>query len=354
MESFETALRLAVIGQEILLAAVFMASRGNLIARVSGALLLLSVAAYLLISDTVLREQITALLPVLTLFAIAVPFCLWSFARAVFEAPWPSKWLVSGFVLLGISVWGFYLGQSYFEPGLWPIADGGLHVASLVAVGHALFMAAGGRPDDLVERRRRFRVAFIAIVGVQVAAVLMVEFFLPEPGPSWLDLLNVSAIAVLTIALAVPLLRLDPEFFALAPASDVEGTPAEIDTLKPAESVLKMALSKTMSEGAFRQSGLTIRSLAEQLKSPEHQLRKLINGHLGYRNFSAFLNSHRIPEAKRLLSDPNQVRTPVLTIALDLGYGSLGPFNRAFKTTTGMTPTEFRRTSIQQKNAETE
>jgi AraC-like DNA-binding protein len=354
MISVETALRLAIIGQEILLAAVFLASRGNLVARVSGALLLLSVAAYLVISDPILRERSTAFLPVLTLLAIAVPYCLWSFARAVFEAAWPRKWLVSGFVLLGLSVWVLFLARDRFAHGLWPIADVALHVASLVAVGHALFMAAGGRPDDLVERRRRFRVAFVVIVAMQVAAVLVVELFLPEPGLAWLDLLNVSVIAVLTIALAVPLLRLDPEFFALVPIRDIEGSPAQIETLSAAQSVLKATLSKVMSEGAFRQSGLTIRALADQLGSPEHQLRKLINGHLGYRNFSAFLNSYRIPEAKRILSDPGQVRTPVLTIALDLGYGSLGPFNRAFKTATDMTPTEYRRTSLQTQSAETE
>ena len=34
---------------------------------------------------------------------------------------------------------------------------------------------------------------------------------------------------------------------------------------------------------------------------------------------------------------------PVLTIALDSGFQSLGPFNRAFKADTGMTPTEYRK-----------
>ena len=36
----------------------------------------------------------------------------------------------------------------------------------------------------------------------------------------------------------------------------------------------------------------------------------------------------------------------MLTIALDLGYGSLGPFNRAFKEATGMTPTGYRERAI--------
>jgi AraC-like DNA-binding protein len=34
---------------------------------------------------------------------------------------------------------------------------------------------------------------------------------------------------------------------------------------------------------------------------------------------------------------------PVLTIALDAGFQSIGPFNRAFKTETGLTPTEYRK-----------
>jgi AraC-like DNA-binding protein len=33
----------------------------------------------------------------------------------------------------------------------------------------------------------------------------------------------------------------------------------------------------------------------------------------------------------------------VLTIALEVGYGSIGPFNRAFKERFGVTPTEYRR-----------
>jgi AraC-like DNA-binding protein len=34
---------------------------------------------------------------------------------------------------------------------------------------------------------------------------------------------------------------------------------------------------------------------------------------------------------------------PVLSIALEVGYGSIGPFNRAFKARMGMTPSRFRK-----------
>ena len=65
---------------------------------------------------------------------------------------------------------------------------------------------------------------------------------------------------------------------------------------------------------------------------------RLINGQLGYRNFNAFLNGYRIAEARAALADPSQAEVPVTTIALDAGFQSIGPFNRAFKVTIGVTP----------------
>ena len=36
----------------------------------------------------------------------------------------------------------------------------------------------------------------------------------------------------------------------------------------------------------------------------------------------------------------------MLTIAMDAGFQSIGPFNRAFKAATNLTPTEFRRLAM--------
>jgi AraC-like DNA-binding protein len=94
---------------------------------------------------------------------------------------------------------------------------------------------------------------------------------------------------------------------------------------------------------AYRQEGLSIGQLAQRLGLPEYRLRQLINQGLGYRNFASFLNFYRIAEAKAALVDSAQAEVPILTIALDAGFNSLGPFNRAFKAQTGMTPSEFRR-----------
>ena len=96
---------------------------------------------------------------------------------------------------------------------------------------------------------------------------------------------------------------------------------------------------------AYRQEGLTIGKLAERLGTPEYRLRRLINAGLGQRNFNVYLNSSRIAEAKAALADRGQDAVPILTIVLDAGFNSLGPFNRAFRAETGRTPTDFRRVS---------
>jgi AraC-like DNA-binding protein len=95
-------------------------------------------------------------------------------------------------------------------------------------------------------------------------------------------------------------------------------------------------------EMAWRDDQMTIGKLALQIREPEYRLRRAINGALGFRNFAQFLNRYRLAEVKAALADPTQRDVPILTIALDAGFGSLGPFNRAFRDAEAMTPREYR------------
>jgi AraC-like DNA-binding protein len=98
-------------------------------------------------------------------------------------------------------------------------------------------------------------------------------------------------------------------------------------------------------ECLYRREDLTVAELARAIGSQEYLVRRAINGSLGYRNFNDFLHALRLGEAApRLLS---QRELPILTIALDVGYGSIGPFNRAFRARFGMTPSDYRAQSQQ-------
>ncbi|MGA8401419.1 MAG: helix-turn-helix domain-containing protein, partial [Stellaceae bacterium] len=135
-----------------------------------------------------------------------------------------------------------------------------------------------------------------------------------------------------------------------APLDPVAGAAVAID---PEERGLLERLRRLMNEERiYREEGLGIATVAARLGLPEYRLRRLINQRLGHRNFSSFVNGYRLAETIEALSDPAQAQVPVLTIALDAGFQSIGPFNRAFKAQTGMTPTDFRRERLERGAAQ--
>ena len=55
-----------------------------------------------------------------------------------------------------------------------------------------------------------------------------------------------------------------------------------------------------------------------------------------------YINSYRIKEAIRILSDPSD-NTPLKAIAIDLGFNSMSTFYKLFQTSVGMTPSLYRK-----------
>ncbi|HEY0859005.1 MAG TPA: helix-turn-helix transcriptional regulator, partial [Albitalea sp.] len=122
-----------------------------------------------------------------------------------------------------------------------------------------------------------------------------------------------------------------------APAAlPAAATPPQPSDASPALQRLMQAMS---AERLYRREGLTLAALAEALGLGQAALRGLINQQLGFRNFNDFLHHYRVQEASERLAVED---LPILSIALECGYGSIGPFNRAFKQRMGMTPSEYR------------
>ncbi len=95
---------------------------------------------------------------------------------------------------------------------------------------------------------------------------------------------------------------------------------------------------------------LRIADVAARLGEPEYRVSQCIAG-LGFPNFNRLINHHRIRRAKALLADP-AYRGSILEIAFDCGFGSLGPFNRAFRDEVGMTPRAFRKSNEEAAGAQ--
>ena len=65
--------------------------------------------------------------------------------------------------------------------------------------------------------------------------------------------------------------------------------------------------------------------------------------------FPYYVNSFRINEAVRILSNPED-NTPIKAIAGNLGYNNLTTFYRLFEAAKGMPPSKYRETVIQNAN----
>ena len=81
--------------------------------------------------------------------------------------------------------------------------------------------------------------------------------------------------------------------------------------------------------------------LAEELKISVSQFSKLINVY-STNNFSDFINSLRIEQAKKLLSNDEFSAYTIVAIGLECGFNSKSTFYSAFKKFTSETPTAFR------------
>jgi AraC-like DNA-binding protein len=235
----------------------------------------------------------------------------------------------------------------------WPL-PGFVLMRAVPIVFALLSLAAVAAPwrVDLVEKRRRWR--GIVVGGGAAYALVMVGARIASPdgrlpaGPALLDAAMLLALAAFVVSrLLVP--RAEGFWEARAPVASpsVEAVPAPALGADPQDELLAAALSRLMGESrGYAQEGLSLAGLAAQLQTPEYRLRRVINQRLGHRNFNAYVNGLRLSEAMRRLADPAERSLPVLTIALDVGFGSIGPFNRAFKAETGVTPTEFRQHAL--------
>jgi AraC-like DNA-binding protein len=261
-----------------------------------------------------------------------------------------------------------------FSPS--PLAFWCAILGALMRIGlalHILAIVMRSWENDLVEVRRRLRGPFVIVVTIYILAICFFDLWEAFLGPvPMYPLINSFVLAIVAISGAFVFIEARDELFsdesaaALRPPPRAEtaranggahligvpvsGVPANgldravLDRTAKADLERLQALMTTQQ--VWREEGLTIASLALKAGMPEAQLRRLINDCLGYRNFPSYVNAHRISAAKSRLSDPNEARVTVSTIAYDIGFASLGPFNRAFREETGVSPSEWRRNSL--------
>lgn len=274
-----------------------------------------------------------------SLAAGSTPGLFWLFAKTWFEDR--TRIAPRDLLLLAVAAVNMLVMQLTFGSGSM------VNVVSAVLfrVGMLGFAAAGlwhawrGRAGDLIESRRRLRFWLIFAVGLYVVVIGIAEPAVYGGGaPHAIISLIGSSMVFITFGFCAAMFAArQSDLFGASPKAIA--LPHTLLSDDPLAERLRQAM---LQDKPHRDESLTIAGLAQRLGEQEYRLRRLINRTMGHRNFAQFLNSYRLAEVKGALADSAQREVPILTIALDAGFGSLGPFNRAFREAEGITPSEYR------------
>lgn len=260
----------------------------------------------------------------------------WLLVRALFQPPRAQRAAWPLVLVLTLVVVGAFLRAA--GDLTTPFARMALNLGELIS--SAMLVMATLEPLKGLSKRtpapeRRFRLIFVA----GYAAVLSVAVIWANGAPStpWSQaikpLCGLTALAGMGAALVYR--RRHP----LEPERPARQTPLPANAQDLAQAIWRWVVDEKL----YAQPDLRVADLARRLGEPDYKVTQCVTGPLGFRNFNQMVNHVRIEEAQRRLADPAFDHLPILTLAYDCGFGSIGPFNRAFKAKTGMTPQAFRK-----------
>jgi AraC-like DNA-binding protein len=344
LSTLDIALRGATVALLLVLAASLYRGFGTVLAGRLAAAFALGSAAHAVTASIGATSQVTsAHAPVIALSTGNV-VVFWLFTRALFDETFRLRWWHA-------LAWAAVAAFSFVNC-MWLAPASGVRLpiiaVNLLALGFIVLAVAqtiASWSSDLVEGRRRVRSFIVGAAALYGGLNAVLQISLSGSGAAEIaNTVNSATLAAVVIAISIAMMRVDgTDLFPAVP--EIQAYAGEVAIVESsADQKLVDALMRLMGdERIYRHDNVTIGTLATRLAIPEYRLRRLINQRLGYRNFNVFLNEHRIAEAKAALADPSQAEVPVITIAMDAGFQSLGPFNRAFKAITGVTPTEYRR-----------
>lgn len=204
----------------------------------------------------------------------------------------------------------------------------------LSMIGYLAWRLVRDREGDLVEASRRDRVLVVVLLAGQLLADFLVDLVMGlDWGPPAFTIVQNTVFLAFAAWLALRLLPVSPP--RAAPVAVPPGVGDEARLAERLRGLVEV-------ERVHLEPDLTFADFARRMGAPEKTVRALINHRLGHDHFRAFLNVHRVAEARRRLADPAHAGDKLITIALDSGFASLASFNRAFQAVEGRPPSAFR------------
>jgi YesN/AraC family two-component response regulator len=100
-------------------------------------------------------------------------------------------------------------------------------------------------------------------------------------------------------------------------------------------------LDAVVGQKMYRDSNLSAQKLSEALGTNTRYVSLVINAEFGM-NYSTFINTYRIEEAKRLLADPRYRMVKMEELCKMVGFANRQSFYVSFIKMVGMTPREYK------------
>lgn len=275
----------------------------------------------------------------------------WLVARALFRGDgavrWPHATVAIGIAVLIVAWRVSTRGEPVLAGSTIAVLGELLKFAGAAVLALALAEAVRGWSATLPSKERRLRLGFVLVLGGCVLAGTVSRALagtVPEAA-AWAPVVtSLCAMAIMLYtswALRVRRQQRDRAGSDLDASAQVHAD-ASGPTPTPEDRRLAAAIVHLLEvEAIHRQPELKVADLARRLRSAEHKVSRAITIGLGERNFNRLVNGHRIRHACQLLADPDSTLS-VLEISAESGFASLGPFNRAFKAATGVTPSSYR------------
>lgn len=192
---------------------------------------------------------------------------------------------------------------------------------------------------QLQGQRKRFKIEIAALTGFLLFAIITgVLATLTPLEASWFVagyafLIGFSFAGIIALLLLVP--ETAQNINEAAESRYARSTLTQVDRAG-AVSRLEILMRQ---DGLYRNEGLSLADVAEQLDLTSHQLSELINAEFGH-GFSQYVREHRVNHAKRqLLAEPD---ASVLSIGLASGFTSQSSFYTAFGQLVGESPGKYR------------
>lgn len=268
----------------------------------------------------------------------------WLLARALFRPAYASR--VWPFCVVAVLL--LTRGVLHLKTAYWPSATadegfiallGTVHsLTSSTALVLALIEAVDGWSGSLSKSERRFRLAFVATyLSLFLTSLLWAR---PAATANVGTAINVAcSMLALVMSAAAVMYRASHPLQASAPPKKRNSLDWKVE--EEERSVAATIMRLLDESNVYRDPGAKVADLAKLAGEPEYKVTRAITGALGCANFNQLINRKRVDYAKRCLANP-ACHWSILAIAMDSGFGSIGPFNRAFKMETGVTASEFR------------